>query len=201
MTTSKSMRRRVVMLWGVLAVLLTAAVQATVVLPADLVDLALGARAIAHARVVDVEPRWTDDRRRIETLVRVEVAEYFKGNLGQEVTFKVPGGQIGPYRSVFVGAPTFAEGDEVLLFLGARGPSIPYVLGLSQGVFRVVVSATGEKVVLPPALLRTADVQTIRRGDPGRRPVRVADFGSTVRALLAERDQPAADRLPIKAAR
>jgi hypothetical protein len=163
-----------------------ATLQATVVIPADLVDMTRGATAIVRGRVIDVDARWTGDRRRIESLVRLDVEEYLKGNLGDVVTFKVPGGEIGYTRSMFVGAPTFRAGDQVVLFLSARGPSIPYVFGLSQGVFRIVPGAAGEPVVLPPALMRTTGVQAIRRGDPARRPMPVADFGRLVRQVLAE---------------
>ena len=45
---------------------------------------------------------------------------------------------MGRYRSIFVGAPEFAVDQRVVVFLGARGPSVPYVLGLSQGVYRIV---------------------------------------------------------------
>ena len=88
---------------------------------------ATGARAIVHGRVIAIEPRWADGRRRIETLVTVHAEEYLKGDLGSEVTFKVPGGQMGPYRSVMVGAPTFQSGDEIVVFLNAQGPTIPWI--------------------------------------------------------------------------
>ena len=40
---------------------------------------------------------------------------------------------MGRYRSIFVGAPTFAVDDRVAVFLGTRGPAVPHLLGLSQG--------------------------------------------------------------------
>ena len=49
----------------------------------------------------------------------------------------MPGGRLGRYRSLVVGAPTFEAGQRVVVFLGATPPSLPYVLGMSQGVFRV----------------------------------------------------------------
>ena len=77
---------------------------------------------------------------------RSPAAEYLKGNLGEHVTVRVPGGQIGRYRTVFVGAPEFREGDEVVLFLKQAGRSDPYIIGLSQGAFRVVPDArTGRR--------------------------------------------------------
>jgi len=84
-----------------------AQVRATVLLPADLAALVRGSQAVVHGRVVNVRAAWADGRRRIESFVTVEVVEYFKGDLGGRVTIRVPGGQIGRYRSVTVGAPTF----------------------------------------------------------------------------------------------
>ncbi|PYR26043.1 MAG: hypothetical protein DMF98_10240, partial [Acidobacteria bacterium] len=67
----------------------------------------------------------------------LEVERYLKGSLGDSLEFRVPGGEFGRFRSVVVGAPEFAVDERIVVFLGAKGPAIPYVLGLSQGVFRV----------------------------------------------------------------
>jgi hypothetical protein len=43
----------------------------------------------------------------------------------------------------------------VVVFLGARGPSVPYVVGFSQGVYRLVRSGDGSTwLVTPPACRR-----------------------------------------------
>jgi len=163
-----------------------AATGATVLLPADLGELVRGSQAIVHGRVTGVRAEWAGGRRRIDSFVTVEATEYFKGDFGRAVTFRVPGGEIGRYRSVTVGAPVFREGDEVVLFLGARGPSVPYVLGLSQGVFRVVADpATGRRLVTPPALVAGVEPAAVRRGEAGRRPIDLASFGDAVRGLAA----------------
>ena len=168
------------------AVAAVPAVRATVLVPADLGDLVRGSQAIVHGRVVDVTAEWADGRRRIDSLVTIEAEQYLKGDFGERVTFRVPGGRIGRYRSVMVGAPSFAEGDEVVLFLGASGPSIPYVLGLSQGVFRVIEDPqTNARLVVPPPVVAGVDVQPVRRGDSGRRPMPLDRFADEVRALAS----------------
>lgn len=162
------------------------AARATVVVPADLSDLVHASRAIVHGRVVAVTATWADGRRRIDTLVTLEVEAYLKGDMGESVTFKVPGGQLGRYRSVMIGAPIFQEGDEVVLFLNAQGSSMPFVLGLSQGVFRVVTDrSTGDRLVIPPPLLSGANAQPIRRGDPALKPLPIDRFGDQIRRLIA----------------
>jgi hypothetical protein len=170
---------------ALLLFLTPALAHATVLLPADFTEMVTSARAIVHGRVVDVRSEVTADRRDIETFVTLAVGEYMKGDLGRAVTFKVPGGQVGRYRSVMIGAPQFEEGDEVIVFLSARGPSIPYVFGLSQGVYRVARAADGRVLVTPPPVMaRGPSAERVVRGDPARRPLPIAEFGREVRAIL-----------------
>ena len=175
---------RVLVVLGMLCALVLPA-HATVVVGADLGELARDARAIARGRVVAVDAQWTADRRGIETLVTLEVESYLKGALGGTVQFLVPGGSLGRFRSIVVGAPEFAVDERVVVFLGARGPSIPYVVGFNQGVYRVVRSADGSAlIVTPPAMLPSVGGTTlIVRGDPNRRPLPLPDFEQRVRAL------------------
>jgi hypothetical protein len=158
---------------------------ATVVVPADLGELARDARAIVRGRVVSVDGRWTEDRRTIETIVTLEVASYLKGALGPALQFRVPGGDLGRYRSIVVGAPAFAIDEQVVVFLGANGPVVPYIVGFNQGVFRVVRAGDNSGwLVTPPALLpAVAGTTPVVRGDPSRHPLPLADFEQRVRAL------------------
>lgn len=170
-----------------LLVLGTAHVRATVVVPAELGELVLTARAIAHGRIVDVHPQVSDDRRHVDTLVTLQVATYLKGDLGPSVTFRVPGGQIGRYRTVVLDAPTFSPGEEVVLLFGSRGPSFPYVLGLNQGVFRVVLDpvTAARRIVPAPLLGEGAEWTRVVRGDPGHAPLLLTDFARQVQQIVA----------------
>jgi hypothetical protein len=162
-----------------------ATVDATVVVPADLGELSRDARAIVRGRVMALNARWTEDRRTIETVVTLEVENYLKGPLGQTLQFRVPGGELGRFRSITVGAPEFSIDERIVVFLGATGPSIPYVLGLNQGVFRMVRAADGWVVTPPPALPSAAGSVRIVRGETSRRPLPLADFEQRVRAFAA----------------
>lgn len=159
--------------------------RATILVPADVGELSRDALAIARGRVIAVDARWTDDHRRIDTIVTLEVERYLKGDFGPTLQFRVPGGELGRLRSIVVGAPEFSVDDRVVIFLGARGPSVPYILGLSQGVFRVVRVAgeSGWVVTPPPIFPATAGATRIVRGDASRRPLPLADFEQRVRAL------------------
>jgi hypothetical protein len=176
------------LLSAVIAVASTATVRATVYVTADLRELATEARAVAHGRVVSLEARWVDGRRAIETLVTLEVESYAKGDLGESLTLRVPGGQMGPYRSVMLGAPRFVEGEEVIVFLASPGAAIPHLVGLAQGVYRVRLDrATGARMVTPelvqPAGASPAVPARVVRGDGTRRPAPLAAFLDQVRAL------------------
>jgi hypothetical protein len=135
---------------GVGLLLLARSLGATVLLPTDLKDLTTSAYAIVHGRVVSVQSQWSEDARHVETLVSIAAIDYLKGNLGATVTIRVPGGEMGRYRWVTVGAPTFREGDEVVVFLGTSPPAMPYLVGLGQGVYRLTRAApTSEPLVSP----------------------------------------------------
>jgi hypothetical protein len=169
-------------------ILLAAPARATVLIPADLGELSRDALAIARGRVAALDPQWTEDRGTIETIVTLEVESYLKGSLGSTLRFRVPGGELGRFRSVVVGAPSFAVDQHVVVFLGARGPSVPHLLGMSQGVFRVARASdnSGWLVTSPVILPASAGAPTrVVRGDPARRALALSDFEQTVRALAA----------------
>src|SRR3954470_1207426 len=150
---------------------------ATVLIPADLGELSRDALAIARGRVVALDTQWTEDRGTIETIITLEVESYLKGGLGATVRFRVPGGTLGRFRSLVVGAPEFAVDQRVVVFLGARGPAVPHVLGLSQGVFRVSRAADNSGwLVTSPVLMPAASTVRVMRGDPARRALPLGDF-------------------------
>jgi hypothetical protein len=162
---------RLLILTAAVAASLAVGARATVLVPADLTGLTRDAQTIARGRVVAVEARWLAGRRGIETLVTLATESYLKGPLGPTVQFRVPGGQIGAYRNIVVGAPEFAEGQRVIVFLGGTSPRVPWVLGMNQGVFRLVLER-GAWIV---------------RGDPRIQAVSLAAFERDVRAMAVAR--------------
>ena len=141
---------------GTLFIVLSSAVsaRATVLRPMDLAELVAESSVIVHGRVVDVRPEWVRGGRQIDSVVTVEVEAAFLGSPGRRVSFATPGGQIGEYRSIVPGAPEFARGDEVVLFLDSgRDRAYPAVLGLSQGALPVSLDAERRKRVRIPLLV------------------------------------------------
>jgi len=171
-------------LTAVFVIFVSVVADATVLVPATLDDLAREAGAIIRGRVVAVDAHVTQNRREIDTVVTLSAEASLKGSLGPTVQFVVPGGTVGRYRRVFVGAPEFAVGQRAIVFLGWRGPSYPYLIGFSQGVYRIHADDKGASLVTPPMLVSpAAGTSAVVRGDPARRPVPLADFEQQVRAL------------------
>ncbi len=168
---------------AVAALVLARPASATVLVAADLGELVNDAQSIVHGRVVDTMSQWLDGRRGIETIVTLEMENALKGSAVRWMTFRVPGGQMGPYRSFMPGTPTFSEGDEVIVFLAGEGPAIPHIVGFSQGLYRVSVTG-GTRAVQPgvpgPAGQSDADVS---RGT-GSRFVPLDVFETQVRTLV-----------------
>ena len=182
-----------------LALLLVAAPGAAAVLvPAELGELAREARVIVHGRVVSVQGVWTAGRRTIETVVTMEVTTALKGQPGREVSLRVPGGELGRYRSVLVGAPVFREGQEVIVFLGGAGPSLPHLLGLGQGVYRVRRDPRSGAALVAPPFVASADATAIRvqRGDPARRTVSLEEFSRQVQGAIGPSTRDRGERRP-----
>ena len=178
--------------WGAVIVIAalsmigTVPTTAMVLVPAEFSEMVTASELVVHGRVVGIRPQLVGARRTIETVVTVAVLDALKGQPGETVYFRVPGGQIGRYRRVMVGAPEFASGDEVVLFLRGRAPAVPMPFGLSQGVYRVVRDASGRSLVTPPIVSDVAG--RVVRGDPARRPVDLSVFAQNVRSV-AEREK------------
>ena len=181
--------RRVAGLLSAVALVCLAAgtIRATVILPAEFREIVDQSQIIAYGRVVDAVAELSDDRKRIDTIVTVEVGTYLKGGPGETLTFRVPGGQVGRYRSVTVGAPEFESGDEAVLFLSRGADGQPYVFGLNQGVFRVHRDArTQRRIVMPPLLARGEAPETVVRGSGLRQAMPLEAFGAQIQAVMAE---------------
>jgi hypothetical protein len=176
----------------VLAWVFNVPLHAMTVVPADFGDMVAQSQTIVHGRVVDVRSYETAGRRTIESLVTVQVVEAIKGDpgsagqagSGRYVYFKLPGGQVGRYRRVMVGAPQCARGDEVVLFLKGSAPAVPMPFGLMQGIYRVNRDAAGRATVRP-----IAGVGSDRavRGDPARLPLDLDAFTGVLRTIVESR--------------
>jgi hypothetical protein len=177
--------------------LASATALATVLIPAELGELARDADVVAHGRVISVEARQAEGSRRVERVVTLEVEQSLKGSATELVTFVSPGGELGRYRTVMVGAPEFLVGEEVVVFLRAGRGRAAHVLGLNQGVFRVAtLGASGQRLVLSPVVVGAHPTEPVKveRGGKGGRAMPLSDFAQAVRAAAVERADPRGNR-------
>ena len=84
----------------------------------------------------------------LETVTDVALEEAIKGNPGFFVQLHVPGGVLGEDVSLLPGAPSFTDGERVLLFLYRRGDGSFAVNDLQLGAFHFVQGVSGERLFL-----------------------------------------------------
>jgi len=168
-----------VVLWAVSA-------SATVTVPVEFRAVVTEATLIVRGHVTDVRGVVVHERG-IESIVSIAVDAVLKGPSTDFVSMTLPGGVVGRYRSAMVGAPKLQIGAQAEFFL-KRDPSNAWrPVGLSTGVFSVQSApATGLAVVNPPLVSGvTASVGPVVRGDTRRQPMRVDDFESLIRLVMA----------------
>lgn len=133
-----------VSMWSVGAPTASAAVMKR----ATIEELTRASDLVVRGRVAGKEVRSSPDGSRIFTLVKVEVADTLKGGATKIVEVQVPGGELGDIGQMVHGAPRFADGEEVVVFLQTIGPQredlpLARVASLAQGKFEVIRLPSG----------------------------------------------------------
>ena len=132
-------RTRLLLLFACLNMLPAHAAQ---VIELTMEDLNERADVIVLATIVDITAEWPKHNpRRIQTRVQGTVTEVLKAPIAlkamREITFVVPGGEIGRIGQRVPGAPRFMRADEALLHLRYDPFGQLQVVGLSQGVHKI----------------------------------------------------------------
>lgn len=140
-------------------------VRATSVERFDLKEMTQRAEVIVHGRVTSTASR-VDAKGSIVTDIKLEVTELFKSKDGQDKTqvkvfeFTVYGGIVGSRGSAISGAPSFTQGEEVLLFLSkSNDAGLRVCIGLAQGKYTIRLEG-GRK-------LAYRNLEGLRLVDPG----------------------------------
>ncbi len=137
------------------AVLITATapfVDATTLRKMDLADLVGTSERVVHARVVDQRSYWDEGLMQIFTDTTFDVIEQAKGEGPREITITLMGGRVGIIDTVVPGTPSFAIGEEAVLFTESRPDGRKHLVGLSQGAMRVIVDEqTGARTAISDA--------------------------------------------------
>ena len=169
-----------------LALALPRSLDASVVIPATLDELAGEADVIVHARVARVDARQAPGTLRVERVVTLAVVRALKGSPGEALQLVLPGGTYGRYRTVMPGVPEVAEGEEAVLFLRPSPTGVTHLVGFSQGVMRVRIDpTTGQRMVAAPVMAEGAG--PVVRGATDRGPQPLATIEARIaRVVLAQ---------------
>lgn len=137
------MKKTLSLLFGALALVVTAPVPATTIVAMDADALAAQSELIFVGQVVGVESLPTSDRSFAFTHVTFAVAETLKGSVAKELfTLRLAGGHLGDQVVEVVGMPTFVIGERYVVFASGNGTVGCPVLGWSQGLLRFVPHPT-----------------------------------------------------------
>jgi hypothetical protein len=179
--------RRICLLVTVLAGLsLTAGTLfASTFLSAEFREVVSEASTIVRGRVTDVRAI-RSPAGAVESVVTIAVEASLKGSPETFVAMRVPGGIIGRYRTVMIGAPVMRVGDRAVFFLKPGPGNSLWPVGLAQGIYRVSIAGSNIGMVHAPVLpgVTTNAVGAVVRGDARRKPLPVTEFESLVRLLL-----------------
>ncbi len=136
------MKRRFAVV-AALTVLCASIVGATTLVKLEFADLARDADRIVVGTVTGIEGFWDDSMTFVHSNVTVRVEKSFRGDAADELVLRTPGGAIGGIAQVAHGAPSFAVGEQVLVFLTTWEDGTAKVLGYAQGKSTVLPDDTG----------------------------------------------------------
>src|SRR5687768_15839381 len=111
MCTPRFPQRLVTSLIAACACIAGESLSATTLVPADFAQMAHESELIVRGTVVNVQSRMAAPRQTIESVITLSVADTMKGTAGAQTVFRVPGGRVGRFRRVMIGAPEFTTGD------------------------------------------------------------------------------------------
>ena len=170
----------------VAAALLVAPIAATVTVPTEFREIVADASVILRGHITDIRASVEPDRG-VETVGTIGVDEVLKGTPGEFISIRVPGGTVGRYRWIMVGAPSLQLGDQGLFFLKQDAAGAWRPVGLAMGIYRIQLKLGTGPLVIDPALASglTTPAGPVVRGSAARRWLALPEFESLVRVVIA----------------
>jgi hypothetical protein len=100
----------------------------------------------------------------------------------------VPGGVVGRYRQVTLGAPALRLNQQAVFFLKRGADNAWRPVGMSAGVVRVrSETGTGRRLISPAVVQgQTASAGLVVRGDDRRRSLSVEEFEALVALVMVD---------------
>jgi hypothetical protein len=135
--------------------LLASIASATTLVHLDVTALTRASTRVARARVEAVSSRWAEPGR-IVTEVQLTRLETWSGPDLPSLRVLLPGGTVDGIAQRIEGVPAFRPGEELVLFLAARGSAragqAHGLVGLAEGVWRVERPEGSEPLARPEPL-------------------------------------------------
>lgn len=132
------------------ASLIATAAHALSVVPRSFDELVALADLVVVGTVAAQQSRDDDAGRGISTYITLADLEVVKGTLSEpRYTLRVAGGRVGGRAQVYTGLPQLRTGERYVLFVRGNLRELFPVVGVQQGVFRVLRDGAGRERVLP----------------------------------------------------
>ena len=171
--------------------LLTTLASATTLVRLDVGALTRASTRVARVHVDAAGSRWAEPGR-IVTEVRLTRLETWSGTDLPNLRVLLPGGAVDGIAQRVEGVPAFRPGEELVLFLAARGPAragpgaAHDLVGLSEGVWRVQ-RQSGAVLARPEPLdgIRLVEAPGTRSSE-ARVPLSLAALRARVEAARAQ---------------
>jgi hypothetical protein len=133
------------LLFPTLALLASAAMPPTVVIPMFHSEIVRDSELIAVGTVTGATSRYEDGGQTIRTYVDVKNLTFHKGAVaGDTLTLRFDGGQVGKERIEVVAMPKLRVGGRYLLYVSGNGRHVSPITGFNQGVFEISVESGRE---------------------------------------------------------
>lgn len=135
-----------------LALLLCAPAYGLSVVPRSFDELVQRADLVLVGTVSRVHSEFADgglDQNTIFSYVNFSELQVIKGRVTTgEYALRVPGGVVGRFAQDYPGVPAFQTGRRYLVFIRGNHRDFFPVVGITQGVFRILTNAQGQQVVV-----------------------------------------------------
>lgn len=151
-------------------------------------DLIIGARAVVIARVQSLACRLDAEQDRVYTYVTLNVEETLKGEIHEgRIILKEEGGEVEGQGSIIFGAPQFARGERVLLYLDTWRDGSLRCYQMAYGKLTIVEDTAShqETVVRADSGCGLIGERAARHGGSGVAPVTLGNYRRMVQTRLA----------------
>lgn len=157
-------------------------------IPLDLADLCREAELIVRGRVTGNRCLWDAGHTMIWTETTVRVIEAWKGDPGEELRIREPGGELPPVEARVSLAVRYRPGEQVVVFLHRDPLGQWRTCGITQGRFPVQRAPGGGTRVLLEAVPAHVGAGFFTEGEDPQPPeaVEVRRLKATVEALRAQ---------------